>query len=271
MRLRVVSSDLGQPDADPEEEPMPHHLIAGAATTPLLLVCDHASNRIPAALAGLGLPAEQLTRHIAWDIGAAWVCRRLSARLSATAVLSGVSRLVIDCNRAPGDPTSIPDDSDGVLVPGNLRLDRTAKVRRAAYLHDYHYAIANQLHRLERGGKVAAVVSIHSFTPVMDGVARPWHVGVLWNRDPRLAVPLLEGLRARDGLTVGDNQPYSGRYGGNYTTDTHGAAHGRPHVAVEIRQDLLADPAGCHHWADVLAEILPPILARPDCRHRQAF
>jgi len=233
----------------------------------LLLCCDHASHHVPPALGQLGLPPEELTRHIGWDIGAAAVAQGLSRRLKATAVLSGVSRLVIDCNRPLGHPTSICAESDGTLVPGNQALSAEDRAGRAAWYHPYHAALAGQLDRLEQAGGVAALIAIHSFTPHMGGNARPWHVGVLWNRDPRLAVPLIEALRRRGDLVVGDNEPYSGRLA-NHTVDTHGGAQGRPHVSIEIRQDLLAAAAGIGRWVALLAELLPPILARPELASR---
>jgi len=247
-------------------------LVGNEATAPLLIVCDHASNHVPAGLAALGLPAAELARHIAWDIGAATVARHLAGLLGAAAVLSRVSRLVIDCNRSLDSETLICPVSDGTVVPGNQHLpDRVTTLRVQCCYQPYHAAIAAQLERLERGGAVASVIAIHSFTPAMcDGVPRPWQVGVLWNRDPRLAVPAIDGLRERGGLCVGDNQPYSGRTA-NYTLDTHGAAPGRPHVSFELRQDEVADTPSARRWAARLAEVLTPILARPEMRLRQFF
>jgi predicted N-formylglutamate amidohydrolase len=247
-------------------------LVGGAATAPLLIVCDHASNHVPAGLAALGLPEDQLARHIAWDIGAATVARQLAGLLGATAVLSRVSRLVIDCNRALDSDTLICPVSDGTVVPGNQNLpDQVAELRVESCYHPYHAAIAAQLERLERGGAVASVIAIHSFTPSMcDCVPRPWQVGVLWNRDPRLAVPAIDSLRARGNLCVGDNQPYSGRTT-SYTLDTHGGAPGRPHVSFELRQDEVADTPAAQRWAVLLADVLAPILTRPEMRLRQVF
>jgi predicted N-formylglutamate amidohydrolase len=232
-----------------------------------LVVCDHASNRIPMELQGLGLPGCECERHIAWDIGAAQVARRLAGRLDATAVLSTVSRLVIDCNRAPGDPTLVCGVSDGTVVPGNCDLaDHAIRDRVGSYFEPYHEEISGQLRRIEQEpGCVAAVVAIHSFTPVMAGRARPWHVGVLWNRDPRLAVPLIDGLKENGQWLVGDNEPYSGRTA-NYTVDRHGGTSGRPHVSIEIRQDLIGEEKAASAWGDRLADILTPLLASPENR-----
>lgn len=230
---------------------------------PLVLVCDHASNSVPAALDQLGLGAAELSQHIAWDIGAARVTRWLAQQLDAPAVLAGYSRLVIDCNRAPGDPDSIVEVSDGIAVPGNRALDDLqAEARLNTVFWPYHHAITQALsYRWRHGhGQVPALIAIHSFTPVMNGYARPWHIGVLWNRDPRLAEPLLAWLRLQGELCVGDNQPYSGRETG-FTMDTHGGAAGLPHIEIEIRQDLLADEDGCLHWAAVVGKALQAVLA----------
>jgi predicted N-formylglutamate amidohydrolase len=254
-----------------EPEPPACSILKPEATRPLLLICDHASARIPAALAGLGVPRDEVERHIGWDIGAAAVTRLLADDLDATAVLSGVSRLVIDCNRALNDPTLIPTQSDGVAVPGNRAVtaaDRAARI--AAWFDPYHQAIDRELARLEQGQQAAVLVSIHSFTPRMNGgQPRPWPVGVLWNRDPRLAVPVIAALRGR-GFNVGDNEPYSGRTGA-FTIDSHAAGHGRPHVTFEIRQDLIGDITGARQWADILAATLAALVARDEMRERRRY
>jgi predicted N-formylglutamate amidohydrolase len=262
----------------PEAVPNPNHTEATVVEclglkhyAPILVVCDHASNRVPAHLGNLGLAPDALGQHIGWDIGAAVVARRLADRLAATAVLSKVSRLVIDCNRPVGHPTSICPTSDGTVIPGNRELnDAQARGRAETYFYPYHGAIAAQLERIEATGQAAALVAVHSFTPCMAGVPRPWHVGVLWNRDPRLALPLIEGLRRDPALVVGDNEPYSGRQS-NYTADLHAGACGRPHVSIEIRQDLLARDAAAQGWGDRLAELLAPLLALPENRVKRIF
>lgn len=252
-------------------EPAPFESIDGAEDAKVLIICDHASPLIPARLHGLGLAEEVRYAHVAWDIGAAEVTRRLARRLGCPAVLAGISRLVIDCNRQPGDPTSIPVCSCGVPVPGNMGIDDVeADARAEAWFWPYHHEIGTRLAHLFRHGAAPAMISIHSFTPCLDGVARPWHVGVLWNRDPRMAGPVLAGLRAKPGLVVGDNQPYSGREI-NYSLDTHAGAAGLPHVSFEIRQDLIADKAGCERWADLLAEVLEPVLAQPDLHQVRVY
>ena len=243
-------------------DPPPFTLFNPVGQAPVVLVCDHASNAIPAVLGQLGLGPEELAQHIAWDIGAAQVTRLLATRLDAPAVLGGYSRLVVDCNRAPGDATSIIEISDSIVIPGNRNLDDAqADARVNAVFWPYHHAITQALaHRWRHGqGQAPALIAIHSFTPTMNGFERPWQVGVLWNRDPRLAEPLIARLRANPELCVGDNEPYSGRDVG-FTMNTHGGAAGLPHVEVEIRQDLIADERGCEYWAVVVGEALEAVL-----------
>jgi predicted N-formylglutamate amidohydrolase len=241
------------------DDPPPFIEIPGAA--PIVLTCDHASNIVPRALSRLGLPAERMAEHIAWDIGAAAVTRRLAALLEAPAVLCGYSRLVIDCNRAPADPSSIPAMSDGVSIPGNDRLAPEARtLRQDAILTPYHEAIGRCIAAVAARGAVPALIAIHSFTPVMNGIVRPWHVGILWDEDGRVAVPLLAALRAEPGLVVGDNLPYSAREPRGYTVEHHAARRGLPHVAIELRQDLVAGAPGAAAWATRLATALKAIL-----------
>jgi predicted N-formylglutamate amidohydrolase len=250
--------------ATPEGVLAPFEAIDGAEDAKVLVICDHASPAIPAHLGELGLAEAARYAHVAWDIGAAEVTRGLARRLNCPAVLAGVSRLVIDCNRQPGDPTSIPICSCGIAVPGNADIDDVeADSRAEAWFWPYHHEIGTRLAHLFRHGTAPAMISVHSFTPVMNGVARPWEVGVLWNRDPRMAEPVLAGLRAHGELRVGDNQPYSGREI-NYSLDTHAGAAGLPHVSFEIRQDLITDQAGCARWAELLAAALRPVLDQPD-------
>lgn len=257
---------------DPQGMPPPFETVDGADDARVLLVCDHASKAIPLDLGDLGLDRSERECHVAWDIGAAEVTRRLAARLGCPAVLAGISRLVIDCNRQPGDPSSIPACSCTVEIPGNKGLSEAeAQARAERCFWPYHTEIGNRIAHLWRNGVAPAVVAIHSFTPRINGCApRPWHVGVLWNRDPRMAVPLLHALGGRDGLVVGDNQPYSGREI-NYTLDTHAGAAGLPNVSFEIRQDLLADADGWARWADLLAEALAPVLAQPGLHRAQVY
>ena len=255
-RAGLVSSNMfDSADFDPVEQ----HAAAGSR---VILTCDHASNRVPRALGRLGLDAATLARHIGWDIGAAAVTRRLATRLGASAVLAAYSRLVIDCNRDPDDASSIPAVSDGVAIPGNRDLsDAARRARRAAIFDPYHAAIQGLIVAALARGTVPALVSIHSFTPELGGTARPWHVGILWDGDGRLPQPLLAALRGDAALTVGDNQPYSARQPAGYTVRHHAFERGLPHVAIEIRQDEIADDAGATRWAERLAAALTPILA----------
>ncbi len=244
------------------EDPPAVELVNESGAARLVLVCDHASARIPTALGTLGLDPATLARHIAYDIGAAEVTRRLAETLDAVAVLSGYSRLVIDCNRPLDDPTSIREISDGTVVPGNRGLDAAAAAERAeALFRPYHRAIAGAIDRIRACGAVPAVISIHSCTPVMKGVERPWHIGVLSNRDRRIADPLIAALARRPGLCVGDNRPYSGMDAYGYTIETHAVPAGLPNVLLEIRQDLIDTHHGAADWADLLAGVLAPILA----------
>jgi len=240
-------------------------IVNADAQTPLLIICDHASNRVPQALNDLGLDTESLARHIGWDIGAAAVTRRLALALDSTAILAGASRLVIDPNRDPADPTSIPEISDNVRIPGNCDLSADQRAKRCAdYFLPYHAAIEREIARLRAYCTAPAIFSVHSFTPEMSGEERPWHIGVLWNKDPRMAEPMIEILRAHaDGLIVGDNQPYSGQLVA-YSLNRHGGGNGLPHCAVEIRQDLVADEGAAEHWAAILETALRAILAIPE-------
>lgn len=222
-----------------------------------LLICDHASHRVPAALGALGLDDALLKLHVGWDIGVADVTRRLAARLDAPAVLAGYSRLVIDCNRRPGTPESITEVSDGIDIPGNRGLDPAQRAaREAACFRPYHQAIEAALARRPRP---PLLVSLHSFTPVMAGVERPWQVGILWHRDRELARRLINALRADPALSVGDNQPYSGRSPLGYSIPVH--ARDLPHVMIELRQDLIDTHRGAAAWADILAAALAPLMA----------
>jgi predicted N-formylglutamate amidohydrolase len=238
-------------------DPAPFEIVNAGGRAPLVLLCDHASNAIPAVLDSLGLPPERLREHIAWDIGAADVARRLAERFDAPLVLSGYSRLVIDCNRQLHDPTSIAAISDGVPVPGNEGVTvEDARARAEACFHPYHAAIGDLLAGRADEREQTAVVPIHSFTPVFGGFRRPWQIGVLWDRDGRLAVPFMDALEGRGDVAVGDNEPYSARENFGYSIEEHGARAGRPHMIVEIRQDLIADAAGRDRWAGIVADAL---------------
>ena len=248
-------------DAD---DPPPFELVNPDGAAPVVFLCDHASNRAPRALRNLGLPPEELARHIAWDIGAAALTRRLAAHFDAPAVLAGCSRLVIDCNRRLDDAQSILAVSDGTTIPGNQDLtEREAAARAEAWFRPYHRACAAVLSRVEARGKAPPVVMMHSFTPHLNGTRRPWHAGVLWHEDGRMALPLLRALRARGDLLVGDNEPYSGASPHGYTMPAHAARHGRANVQIEVRQDLVADEPGVERWSAILIEALTEVFAGP--------
>ena len=247
----------------PDDQPV-FEFLNPAGRAQILLICDHASRAVPRALGNLGLEDDALERHIAWDIGAADVTRLLSRRLDAPAILAGYSRLVIDLNRHPGDPQSIPEVSDSIVIPGNTGIGETAKAERVETLFwPYHQAITNAMAGRWRSGRPPALFSVHSFTPRMNGEARPWDVSALWDHDPRLAVPVLQFLRSVEGLCVGDNEPYSGREVA-YTVDLHGSAARLPCMGVEIRQDRLQEPGGPAYWAGVLGDALAAVLAQGD-------
>jgi predicted N-formylglutamate amidohydrolase len=264
MHAPAAVSQPPPPLLDPDEAPA-FELLNDAGRAPVLIVCDHASRAVPRRLHGLGLDEAVLMRHIGWDIGAAEVARRLCAALDAPAVLSGYSRLVVDCNRFPEHASAIPEVSDGVPVPGNRGLAETDRARRlAACFEPYHRAIARRLAAFAARGISPAILSVHSFTPVMNGAARPWHIGVLWDRDPRIPVPLMARLGADPNRIVGDNQPYSAREPVGYTMRAHADPAGLPHALLEIRQDLIDTASGAEEWAAILAECLHPILARAE-------
>jgi predicted N-formylglutamate amidohydrolase len=236
--------------------------VAGQAGERVLLLCDHASNAVPDLVAGgLGLPAAEMRRHIAFDIGARGVTLGLARRLGAEALLTRFSRLVIDPNRGEDDPTLVMRLYDGTVVPGNRHATASEVAARLALLHrPYHRAVEAALDRIVDEGRTPAIVSMHSFTPQLRARApRPWQVGVLWHRDDRLARPLIARLREH-GLTVGDNEPYSGELEGD-TLSRHGTARGLPHVLIEIRQDLIGTPEGEDAWAARLAPVIRDVIA----------
>lgn len=240
---------------DPVEE---IHAGARPLAPGLVLLCDHASNAVPPGIGPLGLPDEDMARHIAWDIGARDVVLGLAQRLGAPAVLSRFSRLVIDPNRGPKDPTLVMRLYDGTPIPGNRSLGAGDIAARQAGLHQpYHDRIRAVLDGLIGQGVPPMIVSTHSFTPQLRGQApRPWHAGVLWDRDFRLAGPILDRLRNEGDLVVGDNEPYLGNLPGD-TMWTHGTRRDVPHALIEIRNDLIADAAGVEAWVDRLARIIP--------------
>lgn len=242
-------------------DPAPVQTTSGEASSPFLLVCDHAGRRVPAALGDMGVAAPDWDRHIAWDIGAAGVCAALAPALGAACIAQTYSRLVIDCNRSPGHPTSIPPASDGTLIPANAGLEAEAAALRVAEIFTpYHAAIAAELDRRAAAGTASVLVAMHSFTPVLAGVARPWQAGVLHNRDPALSRALAR-LLAAEGFLVGDNEPYQLSDDSDYTVPVHAERRGLAYVELEIRQDLIASADGQLAWAARLATLLPLAMA----------
>jgi predicted N-formylglutamate amidohydrolase len=249
------------------DDPAPYVLLQEHGASPVLVVCDHASRAIPAALDRLGLPELATWQHIAWDIGAGELARGLAHALDAPAVLAGYSRLVVDCNRSPDDAEAFRTVSDGWEIPGNrLLAGHDRRLRLGSFFDPYHECIGALLAGFRARGIVPLLLSVHSFSPRLGAVERPWHAGVLWDADEANARRLLAGLRARPGLVIGDNEPYSGRHPANYTIDHHARARGLPHLCIEVRQDLLASPAGVEGWVRLLARLVSGILAQPGAR-----
>ena len=236
------------------DDPPPFSVHNEQGKAPLLLLCDHASKAVPKALGDLGLSARELSRHIGWDIGGLDAALELSSYLDAPLVASGYSRLVIDCNRWPGGEGSTPEVSDGTEVPANKELSREQVDARAhACFWPYHQEVDRQLDRMTRQGRPVCLLVVHSFTPEMNGFKRPWHVGVLWNDDPRLPHALLAQLRHDPSLVVGDNEPYSARASYEYTLTAHARSRGLPHCSLEVRQDLMGAPDDARAWGRRLA------------------
>jgi predicted N-formylglutamate amidohydrolase len=244
------------------DEPNPVTLENESGDSVFFLTCEHAGRAFPRRLGRLGLPEAETLRHIAWDIGIGAVGRELSLLLNAAVILQTYSRLVIDCNRDPKVPSSIPEISEATEIPGNRSLDEAERAARVdAIFRPYHNAIAAALDRRAAADRASVLVALHSFTPVFKGVSRPWHVAVLFNRDPRLAHALAELLRADGSLMVGENEPYRVSDLTDYTVPVHGERRGLPHVEIEIRQDLITDPSGQREWAERLARLLPAAYA----------
>jgi predicted N-formylglutamate amidohydrolase len=241
-----------------DDEPPPFEVEHRDGGSRFVIICDHAGRRLPRALGSLGLGPEDLQRHIAWDIGARGVALRLGAALDAFVACQRYSRLVIDCNRELGEASSIAVGSERTSIPGNQGISPEQAAARAREIFEpYHDQIRGELDRRREQHRQAILIAVHSFTPVFLDVARPWQAGVLFNRDARLAEPLLRLLRAEGDLVVGCNEPYAVTDDSDYSVNHHGAARDLPHVELEIRQDLIADEAGQIAWAQRLARLLP--------------
>lgn len=244
-----------------EDEPAPVRVLNEQSKSPLVLLCDHASPVIPRAFKELGLDADTLSRHVAWDIGSPEVALQLAKRFDATVVMTTYSRLVVDVNRRPGHATSTPAVSEDVTIPGNqnLTLEHVME-RERVFFWPYHNAISATLQGIADSGRTPTLVSLHSFTPVFHGVQRPWDIGVLWHRDGRIAQPLIAGLRAEQSLCIGDNEPYHAGDPMGYTMPVHGETPGHPHVLIEMRQDRISDVEGIHAMAQTLGGVLESTL-----------
>ena len=239
------------------DEPAPVTIHNAAGSSPLLIVADHAGKLIPRALGTLGVSDAERARHIGWDIGIAPVCRMLADALDACLIQQNYSRLVIDCNRVPGSETSMPVISELTPIPGNVNLSEADKAARIAEIFQpYHHTIATELDRRNHGNLPVALIAMHSFTPVYKGAARPWHAGVMYDRDARFATRLRRLLEQETHLVIGDNEPYGVNLA-DHTIPEHGERRALHHIAIEIRQDLIAEEAGQRLWADRMARLLP--------------
>ena len=244
----------------PAESTDAYRILPGRCDAGLIVLCDHARNVFPPGYGTLGLPEPELKRHIAYDIGAEAITEMVSRQLGVPAVLSCYSRLLIDPNRGADDPTLIMRLSDGAIIPGNRHLDEPEREKRTRlYYQPYHQAIDRVIDRCLATGVAPAILSLHSFTESWKGSPRPWHVGILWGRDPRLAQPLLDAFYGEGDLIVGDNQPYVGELEGD-TLYQHGSQRGLASAIIEYRQDLVRDEAGQTAWAERTIAIVQAIL-----------
>ena len=242
---------------------MPVTLINEHGNANIILISEHASNHIPDEYNNLGLTDEQMELHIAWDIGIGQVTKNLANLLDAPAILAGFSRLLIDANRGLDHDGLIPTVSDGHTIPGNQNLDQSGVQKRIdLYYQPFHDMTDKILKRKSINNQVPIIFNMHSFTPEMNGFSRPWHAGMLWNRDERIAKILKPRLESR-GFCVGDNEPYSGQEL-NHTMNTHGTKHGFPHINIEIRQNEIGHADGINKWTDILAKELSDIRTLPE-------
>ena len=263
-----VEIDRPVAGADPrslldEDEPAPYEIVNPDGRSRVILTCDHASRRIPRRLGTLGVAPADLARHIAWDIGAAAVARRLSELLDAPLILCGYSRLVVDCNRQLHEADAFVTQSEDVRIAGNEAIGQAARdARTEAIFWPYHHAVNRIVSARTAGAATPVMVSVHSFTPVYLGVARPWDIGVLHRWDRRLADLMMTALRGGE-LVVGDNQPYQVAIDEDYTIPVHAETRGMPYALLEIRQDLVASDGDAHDWAGRLAGVLDEVLDDP--------
>ena len=244
------------------KDPAPFSVFNADGSSNLLFTSYHNGSAIPKKLKNLGVPSNELRRHVAYDIGIDAVAHALSARFNATLIVANYSRLVIDCNRYPGAAGSIPSVSDNTVVPRNKTLsDDDIKYRKNEIFDVYHSSIGKQISVMRSKNKNPILISLHSFTPVIGGQFRPWEIGILWKDDRRLSAPLIKKLREQKELNIGDNKPYSGREPAGYTLDYHVEPLSLPSVAVEFRQDLIEFESGAVRWANIFGDALDHVLA----------
>lgn len=256
-------TDISHPLLGPED-PAPVGAPRTDTQSPFVLVCDHAGNAIPNRMTQLGLPVQEIERHIGIDIGALAVAQCMSDLLDAPLIHQRYSRLVIDCNRETGDSTSIPIISDGTRVPGNDNLsDREVHQRITAIFNPYHDAIGQLLDRRAAANQPTVLVAVHSFTPQLRtaDTSRPWHTDIMFDRDPRIGKALLALLRDEPDIFAGENEPYGINTDNDYTIPVHGERRNIPYVGIEIRQDLLATTQQQQTWANRMAQLLPRTLS----------
>jgi predicted N-formylglutamate amidohydrolase len=250
----------------------PFEIIEGDRKRGIVLVGDHAKRDLPDEYDDLGLPASEFQRHIAYDIGVEHMTRKLAALLDVPAVLANFSRLLIDPNRGEDDPTLIRQLYDGTVVPGNYPMTEEEREKRLEkYYRPYHDAVAAMVASVAReSGRAPFILSLHSFTPVWNSHPRPWHVGILWDKDDRAVRPLIEGIAQDKTLIIGDNEPYDGALRGD-TMFRHAIVNGYAHALIEIRQDLIAEEATAEEWANYLAPIVDAVNSRPDIHEVKQF
>lgn len=243
------------------DEPAPYSVINPDGTSPYLLLCEHASNRIPRALGNLGLPEAERLRHIAWDIGVSALAQHLSSSLDAPLFMTNYSRLVIDCNRPLAVPSAIPEVSETTVIPGNLHLSDAERRQRIETLFDpFAQAVSRRLDLLQKDGRRTLVVGIHSFTPVYFGNRRPWEAGILYGEATGFGQTLIRGLRKEPGFTIGDNEPYNIHADEDYTVPVHADGRGLPGVLIEVRHDLIDTLDGVSAWGERLTGCLQTAL-----------
>ena len=259
----MESQDFDRASSTTADWPPPVEIINASAASEIVLICEHASNHIPVEYARLGVAAEDLQRHIAWDVGAAEVTRGLAETLGAPAFLGTYSRLLVDLNRPFGCPSSIPVRSEATDIPGNVALgDAERERRRRLVFEPFHAQIAACLDRRRAAGLRTRIVTVHSFTPVFLGVARPWHAGILFDRSRRFAEAVISGLSRDPTLNIASNEPYGIHRDEDYAVPVYGTDRGLPAILVEIRNDLISSPQGVAEWVARLTDVLwspPPI------------